>query len=447
MKCWLKWIGGVFAFAVLSVVTLYAASSLRGATADQRAALAVMEQPGAAPGRNAFAALWLLPYDIPEAEMDAVADEDVRRFAARVAAAADLAAAAQQASYVSVAAERYPRQSEVAEDLPLCHPPATGCLAQVRAQRDAYRRWRGRNLGLIERAGALSQYGHHRGGFAPSLAMPFPPLAEIGSTLLTDRALSFVEGRTNEALAQVCGDVGTWRRLAPNADSLMVSMVGFGLAGNSTVLFAEMLAELPAGQPLPPACAIAFAAPTVAEISLCEPLKGEFRFIRTALAQWDGTQGTAGNPFFSRAMTDARLAAQLAQFCGKDVERALLADRMAPMQLANDRFRLDCVRNYVGCILTAIAAPAYHDYLLRAQDYGAKLKLAGTLLWLHEHHADARPLQARLASRPDTLRSAIRDIEIVDGGKALQVAMYGRRPAGHFALPLPAHARGAASSD
>lgn len=434
-------------FAILGVVALYAASSLQGATPRQRAALALMEQPGNPAGRNAFAALWLLPYAVPEGELDAVADEDVRRFSARVAAASDVAAAAQEARYVSVAAARYPPQSEAAEALPLCRPPATGCLAQVRAQRDAYRRWRGRNLGLIERAGALSQYGHHRGRFAPSLAMPMPSIGKLIPTLLTDRALSFVEGRTDEALSQVCGDVSTWRRLAPQSDSLLVSMVGFSLAGDLTVLFAEMLAELPAGHPLPPACATAFAAPTVAEISLCEPLKGEFRFIRTAFSQWDRTQGLTGNSLFNRAMTDARSAAQMAHYCGVDVERALLADRPAPVQPAGERFRLDCVRNFAGCILIDIAAPSYRDYQLRAQDYGAKLRLAGTLLRLHQNPTDARPLAARLASRPAALRGDAREIEILEGGRALRVAMYGRRPAGHFQLPLTAYVSGGTSAD
>ena len=444
MKRWGRWVGGVFAFAVLGVVTLYVASGLRGATTEQRAALAVMEQPGAAPGRNAFAALWLLPYDVPQNELEAIAAEDMRRFAAR-----DPAAGAQNPTYVSIAADRYPQPPRSADGLPLCRRGVPGCLAQVRAQRDAYQRWREQHIGLIERVGALSQYGHYRGNFEPSLMAPIPPLAQVSGTLLTDRALSFVDGWTEVALAQVCGDVSTWRRLAPNSDSLLVSMFGSGVAGDSTVLFAEMLAELPAGHPLPPACTIAFAAPTAAEMSLCKVMPGEFRFNRAALTQLAVAENkyADGNLLFSRAMTEARWAAQMAHTCGQDVERALLADRMAPMQLANERFRLDCVRNYIGCILIDIAAPAYRDYLLRAQDYGAKLRLAGTLLWLHQNHADARPLQARLASRPGALRSAGRDIEIVDGGGALRVAMYGRHPAGHFELPLPAYARGAASAD
>ena len=139
----------------------------------------------------------------------------------------------------------------------------------------------------------------------------------------------------------------------------------------------------------------------------------------------------------------------MAHMCGQDVENALLADRPVPVQGGNDRFRLDCVRNYAGCILSDMAAPAYRDYQLRAQDYGAKLKLAGTLLWLHEHQSDARPLSARLASRPVALRSAGREIEIeiVDGGRALRVATYGRHPAGHFQLPLGTYVSGGASAD
>ena len=446
MKRAAQWIVGMLLFAVLGGVTLYAASSLRGASTGQRAALASMQQPGIAPGRNAFAALWLLPYAVPEAELDAVADEDVRRFAARAAVAAG--AAAQDVTtnftpFVSVAAERYPPRPKVAGEPPLCRHPAAGCLAQVRAQRDAYQGWRERNLGLIERAGALSRYGHHRGHFAPSLAMPMPQMGQLIPTLLTDRALSFVEGRTEVALAQLCGDVTTWRRLVPNSDSLLVSMVGLGLAGDSTVLFAEMLAQLPAGQPLPAACAIAFAAPAAAEISLCEPLKGEFRFVRTAFTP----SSMAGNPLFNRAMTDARFAAQMAYFCAVDVERALLADQRVPEPPTSDRFRLDCVRNFAGCILSDIAAPAYSDYQLRAQDYGAKLRLAGTLLWLHERPADARPLAARLASRPAALRGGAREFEIIEGGRALRVAMYGSRPAGHFQLPLAAYVSGGASAD
>lgn len=438
MNRWAQRIVGVVLFAVLGVVTLYAASTLRGATTGQRAALAIMELPGAAPGRNAFAALWLLPYDIPAAELDTVAEEDVRRFAARTADAAD--AAAQRTTYASVAAERYPPRPTEAEGLPLCRH-GSGCLAKVRAQLGAYQDWRERNLGLIGRAGALSYYGHYRGRFEPSLAMPMPNIGRLIPALLTDRALSFVEGRPDVALANVCSDVSTWRRLAPHSDSLVVSMVGVSLGGDSTTLFAEMLAELPEGHPLPPACAIAFAAPSVAEVSLCEPLKGEFRFTRVALAR------LADNPFFSREMTDARSAAQMAQFCSRDMDRALLEDRPIPAQRAGDRFQLDCVRNYAGCILSAIAAPAYRDYQVRAQDHGAKLRLAGTVVWLHGNRNDARPLAAQLESRPAALSSAARDIEIVDGGKALRVAMYGRHPAGHFQLPLAAYGSGAAPAD
>ena len=439
MNRWAQGIVGVGLFAVVGVATLYAASSLQGATTGQRAALALMELPDAAPGRNAFAALWLLPYDVPEGKLDAIVDEDRGRVAS--------GATARGVAYVSVAAERYPPSPAQADEPPLCTHGTTGCLAEVRARTGAYQAWRERNTGLIERAGALSRYGHYRGGFEPSLAMPMPPVGRLIPTLLTDRALSFVEGRTDAALADLCGDVVTWRRLGPNSDSLVVSMLGVALAGDATVLFAEMLAELPVGQPLPPACAIAFAPPAVAELSLCEPLKGEFRFTRNALVRRDGNEGLADNPLFSRQMTDARNAAQMAQFCSRDADRALRQDRPLPAQRMGDRLQLDCVRNYAGCILSAVAAPAYRDYQVRAQDHGAKLRLAGTVAWLHGNRTDTRPLAAQLVSRPAALRSAAREIEIVDGGKALRVAMYGRHPAGHFQLPLAGYASGPASAD
>lgn len=445
MKRWAQWIGGVVLFALLGLAALYVASSLQGATAGQTAALALMEQPGDAPGRNAFAALWLLPYAVPDREVEAVADEDVRRFAARLRVAAD--ADAQASTFVSIAAERYPARAPTTDAPPLCTGGTPGCLAQVRARPDAYRRWREGNLDLIGRAGGLSRYGHYRGRFEPSLAMPMPALGKLMPTLLTDRALRFVEGRPDIALAQLCGDVTTWRRLVPQSDSLVVSMVGLALAGNATVLFAEMLAELPAGQVLPAACGIAFAAPTIAEVSLCEPLKGEFRFTRAANTGFDESSGAAGHPLFSRPMTDARSAEQMARYCGLEVERALVADRAVPGPMAREGFRLDCVRNFLGCILTDIAAPAYRDYLLRAQDHGAKLQLAGTLLWLHANAHDLRPLAARLQSRPAGLHSASRGIEVVAGGRALRVAMYGSRPAGYFQLPLANAVGGGASAD
>lgn len=447
MKRWAQWTGGVVVFAILGMAALYAASSLRGATAGQRAALALMEQPDDAPGSNAFAALWLLPHAVPEGGMEAVADEDVRRYTARAPIGSD--AAKREGTFVSVAAARYPVPAVAVEALQLCTRDGSGCLALVRSQPDAYQRWRGQNIGWIERAGAIPQYGHYRGRFEPGLAMPLPPLGALMPTLLTDRALSFVEGRRDVALAQVCGDVTTWRRLAPRSDSLVVSMVGHALAGSATQLFAAMLAELPAGYPLPPACGLAFAPATVADVSLCEPLKGEFRLLRTSMAKLgaaaDGPPGVADNALFSGAMTEARSAQQMARFCGKDVERALVLDRPVLESSPGHRAQLECVRNYVGCILADIAAPAYRDYVLRAQDHGAKLQLAGTVAWLHENPDDMRPLAARVAARPVGLRSASRDIEVVEDGRALRVAMYGRRPAGHFQLPLAAHVAGATS--
>lgn len=444
MKPWLNWIIGVPAAVALGVAALYTLSHLRGPTNDQRAALALMEQPMAAPGRNAFAAIWLLPYDVPPGELTATAEEDARRFAACLDDTANTGTAA-CSKYTSVAAERYPQRVGSVEMPASCS--GAGCLADARARRDEFQRWREQNADLIERVGGLSQYGHHQSGLPPSFFPPLPPLAEVLPTLRADRALTFVQGRTDLALSQVCTDVITWRRLAPNSDSLVMGMFGQRVVTELTRLFADMLVELPAGQAVPAACSIAFKAPAVAELSLCEPMKGELKLTRASFARMAASEeyGAMGNVFFSRSMTDAGAAARLAQACEEDMARAFKSDKPVQVRAVDAGFRLDCVRNLTGCMLNDIAAGAYRDYQLRAQDHGMKLKLAGTLLWLREHSGDKRALEARLAERPVALRSAERDVAVVAG--ALRVPMYGRHPSEYFDLPLPAHVRPTASVD
>ncbi|HEY0662556.1 MAG TPA: hypothetical protein VGD21_14695, partial [Lysobacter sp.] len=85
-------------------------------------------------------------------------------------------------------------------------------------------------------------------------------------------------------------------------------------------------------------------------------------------------------------------------------------------------------------------ATSYHHYQLRAQDYGAQLTLAGTLLWLREHAGDDRPMSLRLAALPVSLRSPTRGMELVDDGRALRIAMFETKRHRHWQLPLRASA-------
>src|SRR3546814_10672414 len=80
---------------------------------------------------------------------------------------------------------------------------------------------------------------------------------------------AYASGKVDEGLAGACAGVRTWRTLGTDADSLIVKMLGIGLATDGYGrLLAQMLAELPAGHPLPVACEAALAPVSVGELSI-----------------------------------------------------------------------------------------------------------------------------------------------------------------------------------
>src|SRR3546814_14770872 len=99
-------------------------------------------------------------------------------------------------------------------------------------------------------------------------------LAHLG---VTRAAQAYASGKVDEGLAGACAGVRTWRTLGTDADSLIVKMLGIGLATDGYGrLLAQMLAELPAGHPLPVACETALAPVSVDELSICETMRGAY---------------------------------------------------------------------------------------------------------------------------------------------------------------------------
>ncbi|HET9034184.1 MAG TPA: hypothetical protein VFN25_14925 [Dokdonella sp.] len=98
--------------------------------------------------------------------------------------------------------------------------------------------------------------------------------------------------------------------------------------------------------------------------------------------------------------------------------------------------RLECASNWVGCILANIAAPAYVDYEARLLDSAAHLRLASTLLWLHNHRDDTRPLATRFAERPLPLRSGNRASGVSDDDRSLWVENRYQKRGERFELML-----------
>ena len=216
---------------------------------------------------------------------------------------------------------------------------------------------------------------------------------------------------------------------------LIASMVATAYSANGYGgLFADMLAAMPADAPIPAQCHIALAEVRPAELSLCEAMKGEFAFGDNA------TRGLANSPsgetlrdsriarrfLFDAEGTSAMIASNMAAACGKPIEDLVTRDiQVRSMRSEHPwRGRFACIGNPVGCILSDIAAPAYMDYFHRRQDQGMKLKLLGTLLWLHEHPEPEAPLAERLRQRPASLKSPSRDIDIGRDGKQLVIRLH-----------------------
>lgn len=282
MAVWLRRIGIVLLALFVLLAALWSASRLLGPTAEQRRAVATFEAQPAPSGSNAFPALWLLQWDVPEPEQAAVVAEDAERLRAlppwgdpaRTEAMRDLA---------GVAAGRYEDLAAGLADAPAsCGPREGGCLERVRAERDAHAARLQRSSRLVDRVQAVFDHDHYRSLLPAAVDVPAPPL-QLMSLGQTRHALHFVDGETDAALAGTCRRLGGWRRIAGNADSLLMAMYAVAGIQGGGALLADMLAELPPGHALPPACAAALSPPRPDEMSLCTAMRGEWEFGRSAL--------------------------------------------------------------------------------------------------------------------------------------------------------------------
>lgn len=439
MKQGLRWVLWSIGGLLLAAALLWGASRMWGVRADERAALAQMRTAWLPPGRNAFDAFWTFKNDVPPERWREVVEADIR-------AIRGMRLGTGNAEFRSAAAAWPDLSPDDADRGKLCTASNPGCLAMVSADIPGYAALVARNAKLIARADALSGFDHYK--FLASARADAPLPAFAGTYIPATRdALLFAQGSHQEALANVCRGISTWRRYAARNDMLVTSMVAVGYAADGYGgLFAEMLAALPAGTKVPAQCHAALAEVRPAELSLCQAMKGEFAIQDNTLrALQDAPAGTSPRDSrFARRLvldvetTSAMNARGMAEACGDEI--AGMVARDIPAKLRSERHwghRFACIANSVGCILSDIAAPAYADYILRRQDFGMKLRLLGTLLWLHENPRPDTPLAERLAQRPASLKSPAREIEVDDGGGHLVIRLYGKAKGAAWMLPLP----------
>ena len=428
MKQGLRWVVMGFAGLLVAVVAIWAASRLWGVSSQQRAVLAQMRSEWKPVGRNAFDALWTLQHDVPVERQRAITEADANVMRGWPPFGT------QAANFRSGAAAYPDLKPDQADRDKLCMASKPGCLAMVSADIPGYAALVERNAKLIARVDALAGYDYIKLLLPARVDTPLPAFVNAYLPATRD-ALLFAQGRQQEALANVCRSIASWRRYSGNSNMLIASMVATAYSANGYGgLFADMLAAMPADAPIPAQCHIALAEVRPAELSLCEAMKGEFAFGDNAM------RGLANSPsgetlrdsriarrfLFDAEGTSAMIASNMAAACGKPIEDLVARDIQVRSMRGEHpwRDRFACIGNPVGCILSDIAAPAYMDYFHRRQDQGMKLKLLGTLLWLHEHPEPEAPLAERLRQRPAYLKSPSRDIGIGRDGKQLVIRLH-----------------------
>lgn len=378
---------------------LWGIAKWRGASAGERAALALMSEPWQPSGHNAFVDFWLAAYPVPEAERQALLDADVRLFEQQ----------GKDYQRASTAAEKWPGEPLSGEDRAMfCRlNDEKTCLATVRQDLPGFAALVARHEAHISRIEAASQGDY--------ILSPFPeyenkPFLDMRMSYLpaTRYAVQFVQGDKQAALASVCVRIADWRRLGANSSGLFEAVLAIESSGKGYGQLAmAMLAELPADVPLPGVCEQAFAQPLEEEASLCNAMRGEFRFVSEAAwpqleAEFTARGEDINNyPFFDKDMTRADMAARFAPYCRAENILRWHQDQSAMTYSYHwpGMLRLACAANYIGCVLGGIVPPDYDKYSRRLLDRNALLRLMGGVVWLRG--------QPELLAHPERIPAAM----------------------------------------
>ena len=401
---------------------------LLGPTGAQREALATLEAARETPreGKNAFATLWLMIYDVAEGDIERIAGQDVREARARDAAGHSLK------DLVPVDRPRLAGPDE--SGLALCKERTPGCLEQVRANPEAARAAIAAHPRMIERMHRFEGSDYYRFELPWTFDTPLPDPGASQRLRLTSLALAWHDGRRELALAELCGNIGAWRHLRRGTNSLIFSMIAVSFSNGGIQLLADMLAELPATASVPAECVVAFAPIDRADVSLCGDFAGEFEGLaevgQEIARQKRRRESSVGRVLafdilmplvHSDRQYQAWMSTSYAEACGTVVGDRAIAD--TPMTSPSPTIPLlACASAAVSCNLASATVGRFDHYHTRLLDAAASLRLGATVLWLRETHDDPRPLAERFAARPEHLRSGTRATGIGDGGRSIWVA-------------------------
>lgn len=431
--------------AILAWLALVGYGRLRGPTAEQQAALAVLAQatPPVA-GKDGSDALWTMPYDLPDANRRHEAAIALLQYSARVDALR-LAGQDTAADAVRDPLSAMPRFSAVEPNAPgLCLERDPACLATVRADPAATDAQLQAHQPGLRAARALADYDGFRYGLKPSIQSAIPSFNSQRALVRSDLALTFVRGEQAAALDGICRDIGGWRRLGGNSDVLIGSMVGAAYVEHDLQLLAEMNAELPAEFILPPSCTSALAESQAYEWDLCPAMRNEFQVTESAISPLARGQAHSFWDRLAVAALDARhfralVAPQFAQYCDKS-RQAMARSGRSWSELRTPEVHcglFDWAADPSGCILIGAVGPNdYSKYADRRSDQAAMLGLMRLAIALRSDGKDALSSNESLAARATEL-GLRRPVKIGADRSQISILRFDRSRQPRFSLPLP----------
>jgi hypothetical protein len=427
---------GMLALMVV-VGALFSWYRMRGPSASERAALDRLERvQRPAQGRNAFPLLWFLARDIPDSAIDTQMAADVETVRKRLATA-------DVVLYIGPSGTVLPQPDW--DDPALCTRRETECLALVAAKRDQTRAALAKYERMLARAQSLEQADFLWTDFPLDFRAPDAGITasvQAQNLWLSSLALQFLDGDHRGALDGVCRNAKTWRRLRASTNSMISDFVSIVLVDRSVRLFADMLAAAPE-QPTPTSCSEAFRPIETADVDRCAELGAEVEMGRNMfqpalLAQQSYWERISVAATVDVEQTAALKAEQFSLYCGETAQRRMLADQhVDPSPLQHSIWRMECIANVAGCVLGEMGVDAYVPYDARILDYLAHVRLAATLLWLHQPPLTAASLGDKVAQLPAELRSAHHPSGIDTGKRVLFVKNWDPHREEMFELPLP----------
>ncbi|MCB1560669.1 MAG: hypothetical protein KDI75_06200 [Xanthomonadales bacterium] len=367
---------------------------------EQKAAVALMEQPMAVPpGENALVMAELIRHDVPEA------DYPKWKTHGPIGLEKALVAAGHQ-------------RLVDAETSDACGSSSADCLSAVLDDPESARQKRETFAVVISRLPLLFRSTHASIRPAPPEVSleDVPPGSGLGTQVAElDAALMFADGDIDGAVDSACRQAAFWRGLVANSDTLIAQLI----AGRHAIRAGELLNGMVLREPLrakpSPACLAAFRPFDADERSLCDAMRGEYAWVTSfdLQAAVEAEQSWL-SPRMNKAHNDALAAWTYSQLCDEGYVAAVRKSDFATLKALECSWS-EYLFNPPACMLFQIGQPAYFDYVHRLDDYSSNLSAIRAAISINAR-ADGVSLDEAFAQRPDGDQREQQRIDVAEDG-------------------------------